>query len=352
MRPPASSTSSNGAWVDGPGPGQALPPVSGVDLDAYEQGVLAGDRAALGRAITLVESTRPDHQGLGQQLLTRLLPRAGRAQRVGITGVPGVGKSTFIDGLGTYLTGTGHRVAVLAVDPSSTRSGGSILGDKTRMDRLAVDPAAFIRPSPTAGTLGGVTRSTRETMIVVEAAGYDVVLVETVGVGQSEIAVANMVDTFLVLALARTGDGLQGIKRGVLELADLVAVNKADGPHVREAEVAAAELADALRLVTPTDASWRPPVLTCSGLEGTNLDGVWAATVRHRNLLEATGELAAKHQRQQVDWMWSMVFDTLLARFKTDPTVRDQVPALEAAVREGTMTPTAAARRMLGDAAR
>jgi LAO/AO transport system kinase len=335
MPPPASSTNSNGDLAK-------------PDLDAYEQGVLAGDRAALGRAITLVESTRADHQDLAQELLTRLLPKAGRAQRVGITGVPGVGKSTFIDGLGSFLTESGHRVAVLAVDPSSTRSGGSILGDKTRMDKLSVDPNAFIRPSPTAGTLGGVTRSTRETMIVVEAAGYDVVLVETVGVGQSEIAVANMVDTFLVLALARTGDSLQGIKRGVLELADLVAVNKADGPHVRDAESAASELRDALRLVTPTEAEWKPPVLTCSGLEGTNLDQVWETVVRHRDMLEANGELAAKHQRQQVDWMWSMVFDTLVTRFKADPKVRGQVPELEAAVRDGTMTPTAAARRLLG----
>ena len=336
MPPAASSTNSNGDLAK-------------PDLDAYEQGVLAGDRAALGRAITLVESTRPDHQDLAQDLLTRLLPKAGRAQRVGITGVPGVGKSTFIDGLGSFLTETGHRVAVLAVDPSSTRSGGSILGDKTRMDRLSVDPNAFIRPSPTAGTLGGVTRSTRETMIIVEAAGYDVVLVETVGVGQSEIAVANMVDTFLVLALARSGDSLQGIKRGVLELADVVAVNKADGPHVRDAESAASELRDALRLVTPAEAAWKPPVLTCSGLEGTNLDEVWETVVRHHDLLEEIGELAVKHQRQQVDWMWSMVFDTLVTRFKSDPKVRDQVPELEAAVRDGTMTPTAAARQLLGD---
>ncbi|WP_066956850.1 methylmalonyl Co-A mutase-associated GTPase MeaB, partial [Streptomyces lushanensis] len=204
-----------------------------IDIDSYVKGVLDGSRSYIARAVTLVESTRPDHRRLAQRLLTELLPHSGKARRIGISGVPGVGKSTFIDALGTLLTGLGHRVAVLAVDPSSTRTGGSILGDKTRMERLAVDPAAFVRPSPTAGTLGGVAKATRETIIVMEAAGYDVVLVETVGVGQSETTVANMVDSFLLLSLARTGDQLQGIKKGVLELADVIAVNKADGPHER-----------------------------------------------------------------------------------------------------------------------
>ncbi|MFD5764735.1 methylmalonyl Co-A mutase-associated GTPase MeaB, partial [Streptomyces sp. NPDC127049] len=231
-----------------------------IDLDTYEKGVREGKRALVARAITLVESTRPDHRALAQELLTRLLPHSGRARRIGISGVPGVGKSTFIDAFGTMLTGLGHRVAVLAVDPSSTRTGGSILGDKTRMERLAVDPAAFVRPSPSAGTLGGVAKATRESMVVMEAAGYDVVLVETVGVGQSETAVANMVDTFLLLTLARTGDQLQGIKKGVLELADVVAVNKADGPHATDARAAARELAGALRRWLGRAAGWTPPV--------------------------------------------------------------------------------------------
>src|SRR6478735_1826405 len=214
-----------------------------IDIGAYTEGVLGGKRAFVARAITLVESTRPDHRVQAQRLLSELLPHSGRARRIGISGVPGVGKSTFIDALGTLLTGLGHRVAVLAVDPSSSRTGGSILGDKTRMERLAVDTRAFVRPSPTAGTLGGVAKATRESVVVMEAAGYDVVLVETVGVGQSETAVANMVDTFLLLTLARTGDQLQGIKKGVLELADAIAVNKADGPHERDARAAARELA-------------------------------------------------------------------------------------------------------------
>lgn len=230
-----------------------------VDVDTLAEGVLAGHRPTLARAITLVESRRPDHVRAAQELLVRLLPHTGKAQRVGITGVPGVGKSTFIDAFGTLLTEAGHRVAVLAVDPSSTRTGGSILGDKTRMARLSTDPNAFIRPSPSAGTLGGVARATRETMLLMEAAGFDVVLVETVGVGQSEVTVAAMVDCFLFLTLARTGDQLQGIKKGVLELVDVVAVNKADGPHVAEARKAARELSRALRLLQPVHPDWRPP---------------------------------------------------------------------------------------------
>ncbi|MFE0465129.1 methylmalonyl Co-A mutase-associated GTPase MeaB, partial [Kitasatospora sp. NPDC058965] len=300
-----------------------------IDLDSYVQGVLDGSRAFIARAITLVESSRPDHRELAQRLLVELLPHSGAAVRVGITGVPGVGKSTFIEGLGTMLTGQGHRVAVLAVDPSSSRTGGSILGDKTRMEKLAVDPAAFVRPSPTSGTLGGVARATRESMIVMEAAGYDVVLVETVGVGQSETTVANMVDTFLLLTLARTGDQLQGIKKGVLELADLVAVNKADGPHELDARAAARELAGALRLLQPPDAAWTPPVLTCSGREGKDLDVLWDRLCQHRRVLEATGALAAKRRDQQVDWTWAMVQDQLLGALRAHPTVRRIGPGLE-----------------------
>ncbi|MFL6119166.1 methylmalonyl Co-A mutase-associated GTPase MeaB [Actinophytocola sp.] len=318
-----------------------------IDLDAYAKGVLAGERGPLSKAITLVESRRPDHRDLAQRLLVELLPHAGGAHRVGITGVPGAGKSTFIDALGTSLTESGHRVAVLAVDPSSTRTGGSILGDKTRMARLATDPSAFIRPSPTSGTLGGVTRATRETIVLMEAAGYDVVLVETVGVGQSEVAVANMVDCFLLLTLARTGDQLQGIKKGVLELADVVAVNKADGDHEALARKAARELAGALRLLRGHNDVWNPPVLTCSGLTGTGLDTVWEQVQRHHDTLSASGELAAKRRRQQVDWTWTMVRETLLTRLSEHPGVRALTPSLERQVADGELTPTLAAERIL-----
>ncbi len=323
------------------------PKAPAIDIDGYAEGVLAGSRAHIARAITLVESTKAAHRDLAQQLLTGLLPHSGHAVRVGISGVPGVGKSTFIDALGSMLTGLGHRVAVLAVDPSSSRTGGSILGDKTRMARLAVDPAAFVRPSPTSGTLGGVARATRETMIVMEAAGYDVVLVETVGVGQSETAVANMVDSFLLLTLARTGDQLQGIKKGVLELADVVAVNKADGPHERDARSAARELSGALRMLQGPDAAWRPPVLTCSAREGTGLDTVWERLRAHRELLNSDGELTRKRREQQVEWVWSMVREQLLASLRDDPEVRKLAPVLEQRVRDGELPASLAAERLL-----
>ncbi|MEV7991369.1 methylmalonyl Co-A mutase-associated GTPase MeaB [Streptomyces sp. NPDC086077] len=318
-----------------------------IDVDAYVKGVLDGKRAIVARAITLVESTRPQHRASAQQLLTELLPYSGKARRIGVSGVPGVGKSTFIDAFGTMLTGLGHRVAVLAVDPSSTRTGGSILGDKTRMERLAVDPAAFVRPSPTAGTLGGVAKATRESIVVMEAAGHDVVLVETVGVGQSETAVADMVDSFLLLTLARTGDQLQGIKKGVLELADVLAVNKADGPHERDARAAARELSGALRLMHGGDAFWTPPVLHCSARESTGLDTVWERLEQHRSLLDSTGRLAAKRRDQQVDWTWTMVRDDLLGRLHAHPAVRALAPDLERQVRDGEVTATLAAERIL-----
>ncbi|GLZ30277.1 ATPase/protein kinase [Lentzea sp. NBRC 105346] len=319
----------------------------GIDVGEYAKGVLAGNRGMLARAITLVESTRADHRASAQELLVELLPKSGNAIRVGITGVPGVGKSTFIDALGMMLTEQGHRVAVLAVDPSSTRSGGSILGDKTRMARLATDPNAFIRPSPTSGTLGGVAQATRETIVLVEAAGYDVVLVETVGVGQSEVAVANMTDCSLFLTLARTGDQLQGIKKGVLELADVIAVNKADGPFEQDARKAARELAGALRLLRHPDDLWHPPVLTCSGLSGAGLEPLWNKVLEHRSTLADAGELEEKRRRQQVEWTWQMVRDQLWTSVRTNPAVRAQVPELERQVRAGELTATLAAERIL-----
>jgi LAO/AO transport system kinase len=310
-------------------------------------GVREGHRAAVARAITLVESRRADHRSQAQELLVALLPAAGNAQRVGVTGVPGVGKSTFIDQLGVDLIAAGHRVAVLAVDPSSGRTGGSILGDKTRMTRLAASEAAFVRPSPAAGTLGGVARATRETMLVMEAAGYDVVLVETVGVGQSEYVVASMVDTFLFLTLARTGDQLQGMKRGILELADVIAVNKADGEHELDSRKAARELSGALRMLRGSEDDWQAPVVTCSALHDDGLDNVWRHVQRHREWLVARGAFEDKRRRQLVDWTRAMVRDRLLGRLETS-SVRPVVREAESAVLAGEMTPDQAAEKILG----
>ena len=320
-----------------------------IDVAAFAEGVLRSDRTAIGRAITLVESARPDHQNLAQELLIALLPHAGTSHRIGITGVPGAGKSTFVDAMGMYLIGHGHRVAVLAVDPSSKRTGGSILGDKTRMSRLAVNEDAFIRPSPSAGRLGGVTRATRETIVVLEAAGFDIVFVETVGVGQSETSVAGMVDTFLLLMLARTGDSLQGIKKGVLELANVIAINKADGDRALEAEAAAKELSAALHLVAGDPHGWDPPVLTCSALEERRLDDVWRHVAAHRAHLEHGGTFDDHRRRQEVDWMWATIDDQLLSRFRARPDVRERVASLEDAVRNREITATAAARALLDD---
>jgi GTPase len=321
--------------------------VFGLTLDDFVDGVVACDRAVLGRAITLVESARPDHQELAQQLLSALLPRTGKARRVGITGVPGAGKSTFIDALGTELTAQGRRVAVLAIDPSSRLTGGSILGDKTRMGRLGIDPNAFIRPSPSARTLGGVARKTRETMLLCEAAGFDVVLVETVGVGQSETVVAEMVDVFLLLTLAGAGDELQGIKRGVMELADVLAVNKADGPDTDRVERAAAELRSALHYMRPPHPDWTVSVHTISARDGVRLDELWAALEHHREVMTANGELERRRQEQQLRWMWSLVEDILLRRLRDDPAVRALLPSLEADVKAGIVPATLAARRLL-----
>ena len=317
-------------------------------VDRYVKGVLGEDRAALAQAITLVESSKADHRRAATELIDALLPQAGRSERIGISGLPGAGKSTFIDELGTLLTERGHRVAVLAVDPSSTRSGGSILGDKTRMPRLANDPNAYVRPSPTSGTLGGVARATREAMVILEAAGYDVILVETVGVGQSEVAVANMVDCFVVLTVARTGDSLQGIKRGILELAEIVVVNKADGGHETEAQGSAAELAEALHLTQPANAEWVPPALTCSALSGQGVAEVWATVQRHREALGASGARERRRATQQVDWMWATVRERLLRGVRDAPAVRAELPGLEARVRAGETSASAAAERILG----
>jgi LAO/AO transport system kinase len=318
-----------------------------VDVAPLAEGVRAGDRRAMSRAITLVESRRADHREQAQELLVELLPHAGGARRVGISGVPGVGKSTFIDQLGIDLTAAGSKVAVLAVDPSSARSGGSILGDKTRMARLAVDESAFIRPSPTAGTLGGVAQATRESMVVVEAAGYDVVLVETVGVGQSEITVAEMVDSFLFLTLARTGDQLQGIKRGILELADVIAVNKADGPGAEDARRAARDLSQAIRLLRGHGNDWDVPVLTCAGLTGEGLDEVWATVLRHQDRMKETGAFGERRRAQQVRWTWQLVRDGLDHRLRAHPGVKAAVPDLEKAVLAGELPPALAARQIL-----
>src|SRR5277367_1795079 len=307
-----------------------IPPA--IDVPRFASGIRAGERAVLARAITLIESKRPDHQHRARQLVQDLLPDTGKAMRVGVTGAPGVGKSTTIDALGTYLTGQGHEVAVLAVDPSSARTGGSILGDKTRMARLAADPDAFIRPSPSAGTLGGVAAKTRETMLLCEAAGFDVILVETVGTGQSETAVADMTDFFLALMLPGAGDELQGIKKGLVELADMIAVNKADGDNINRANLAAAEYRGALHILTPRSEHWHPPVLTYSALTGTGVGELWQRVLDHRAAMNASGEFAARRRQQQVKWMWSMLEQRMMARLRADPAIRARVKKIETEV--------------------
>ncbi|WP_323791249.1 methylmalonyl Co-A mutase-associated GTPase MeaB [Nocardioides sp.] len=321
-----------------------------VDVDGLVSGIRSGQRAAVARAITLVESAKPARREAARELLTTLTAADDSgvhspAVRVGISGVPGVGKSTFIEALGSRLTAAGHRVGVLAVDPSSVRTGGSVLGDKTRMARLSVDPHAFIRPSPSAGTLGGVARATVQAMSVLEAAGYDVILVETVGVGQSEVTVAGMVDTFLFLTLARTGDQLQGIKKGILEIADVVAVNKADGDREMEARGAARELAGALRLVRG-HGEWAPPVVTVSGLTDVGVSELWDHVLSHREHLGADG-LAAKRADQQLEFTWALVRDELEQRLRHSPGVRAIRDDVRAEVLGGDLPATVAADRLL-----
>jgi LAO/AO transport system kinase len=317
------------------------------DPQIYIDGVRAQDRRVLSKTITLIESSLPAHRELARAVLDALLPYSGKAVRLGITGVPGVGKSTFIESLGGALVKKGHRLAVLAVDPSSSRSGGSVMADKTRMEKLALEKNAFIRPSPSGGTLGGVARKTRETMLVCEAAGFDVIIVETVGVGQSESAVASMVDFFLVLMLAGAGDELQGIKRGVLELADALAINKADGDNAEKAEKAAKIYASALNILQPPTPSWAPPVLTCSALEMSGIDKIWQTVVDHREKMSHSGELNQKRREQALDWMWNLVREGLQERFYQHPEVKKCLPLIARSVEKGETTPTIAATKLL-----
>ena len=309
--------------------------------------VRSGERRALGRAITLIESSHPDDRDPANRLLDLLTPHAGRSVRLGLSGVPGVGKSPVIESLGNRLIDAGHRVAVLAVDPSSALSGGSILGDKTRMETLSRRLEAFIRPSPAGGTLGGVTRHTRETVVLVEAAGFDVVIVETVGVGQSETAVADLTDLFLLLLLPGGGDELQGIKRGIVELADLIVVNKADGEMSAAAERAAADYRNALHFLRPRSAHWTVPVATCSALEGTGIDRIWALVEDYRQVMTSSGDLQAKRAAQARRWLWSETAEQLMARLREDPAVRERVQALEQAVSAGTVSPRVAAQQLV-----
>jgi LAO/AO transport system kinase len=322
-------------------------PAHRIPVSDYVAGIPVGDRALLARAITLVESTNPDHGKIAQSVLQELLPKTGNAVRLGITGVPGVGKSTTIDQLGMNLIAEGRHVAVLAIDPTSKRTGGSILGDKTRMNALAQEPNAFIRPSPSSGTLGGVTKKTRETMALVEAAGFDVVIVETVGVGQSEVAVADMVDFFLVLLLAGGGDDLQGIKKGIIELADMIAINKADGDNITRAERAAQDYRGALQIFTPHGATWFPPVMTVSGRDNRGLEDLWAKVLEHRRIMMATGEFSKRRQAQAVEWMRDMLEDRLIGALKGNPRVAAELSDIELRVSNGTLLPTLAVDRIM-----
>ncbi|MFY9952771.1 methylmalonyl Co-A mutase-associated GTPase MeaB [Bradyrhizobium sp.] len=316
------------------------------DIKALAKELRAGHRAALARAITLIESRRSDHQAASRDLVQALLPDTGKAVRVGITGSPGVGKSTTIDALGMFLIERGHKVAVLAVDPSSARTGGSILADKTRMARLSASDHAYIRPSPASGTLGGVAAKTREAMLLCEAAGFDVVLVETVGIGQSETAVCDMTDFFLALMLPGAGDELQGIKKGLVELADMIAVNKADGDNLKRANQAAADYRSALHILNPRSEHWHPPVETYSALTGNGIAKLWQKILDHRTAMNAAGDFAKRRREQQVKWMWSMLEQRMLARLRTEPSTRGRVRKIESEVADGRITPSLAAEQI------
>jgi LAO/AO transport system kinase len=323
------------------------PSIKAPDIKALAKELRAGHRAALARAITLIESRRADHQAVARDLVQALLPQTGKAIRVGITGSPGVGKSTTIDALGMYLIEHGHKLAVLAVDPSSARTGGSILGDKTRMARLSASDQAYIRPSPSSGTLGGVAAKTREAMLLCEAAGFDVILVETVGIGQSETAVCDMTDFFLALMLPGAGDELQGIKKGLVELADMIAINKADGDNLKRASHAAADYRSALHILNPRSEHWHPPVITYSALTGSGIADLWQKVLDHRTAMNASGDFAARRREQQVKWMWSMLEQRMLARLRADASTRARVKKIEGDVADGRLTPAVAAEQIM-----
>jgi LAO/AO transport system kinase len=317
------------------------------DIQSYVAGVLAQDRRLLSKTITLIESSLTAHKKMARLIVDELLPHTGKAIRLGITGVPGAGKSTFIEALGTMLVREGLSVAVLAVDPSSVRGGGSLLADKTRMEQLSIEERAFIRPSPSGGTLGGIASKTRETMLLCEAAGFDVVIVETLGSGQSEVAVASMVDFFLMLMISGAGDDLQGMKKGVLELVDAVAVNKADGDNIKKADLARKQCETALHFSTPSSPNWFPPVLTCSARESTGIKEIWDTVLEHRKKLLSAGELEIKRKQQALDWMCFLVKEGLDEWFYKNPYVKKTIPKLEKEVEEGVTAPTTAANKLL-----
>ncbi len=318
-----------------------------IDPDAYIQGILAGNRRMIAKTITMIESRLVSHQQAAFNIVEQLLPKTGNSIRLGITGIPGVGKSTFIENIGVFLANKGHNVAVLAVDPSSQRSGGSILGDKTRMEKLSVHKNAFIRPSPTGETLGGVAAKTREIMLVCEAAGFDVILVETVGVGQSETEVASMVDFFLVLMIAGAGDELQGIKKGVLELADGIAINKADANNVTAVEKAKKDLEYAMQLIRPESPNWSTPVMTCSSVTKGGTRGVWETVMAHRETSMQSGEFKQRRRQQSIKWMWALVDDGLKKFFRENEAIGNQIPLVSKQVADGKLSPSVAAKQLL-----
>lgn len=318
-----------------------------LTVDDYVNGVMAGDRGVLARAITLVESTSRQHEVLAQELLSRVLPHTGKANRLGVTGAPGVGKSTFIESFGCFLVDQGSRVAVLTIDPTSSRSGGSILGDKTRMERLSQLPNAFIRPSPSGESLGGVARHTRETLLLCEAAGFDVVIVESVGVGQTDIALRSMVDFFLLLLLPGGGDELQGIKKGIVEISDLVAINKADGDNRVKAEQTRAEHEPALHYIQPATAGWKTDVVLCSALTGEGVPQIWDRVLQFYSSLEPKGVIASRRKQQTLDWLADLIRDELRRRFYADPKVTARLSSLQDALLRGETTPVLAARTLL-----